>query len=355
MSHRSQSGSSSLTVLLVSHSGRHCSAGTLLYHCARCLRRSGATVRVTFPREAPGETVFDGYASIGASIVSLDNRGYDLVIANTQASAAAIVDLGDPPPAPIVFWLHEGWQHRDPSLMHQAMERVSAVLLQTPYQRDVVYRKFLERRSVPIFFVPYGIATFDPTSSQYDQKRRPRIVSIGAVQPRKRHSDLIHALHGISRDVECFIVGAWKESCADTLALAGADSERFHLTGHVENAVARAIARSADIVAHPSESESQPIAILEAMYFARPLVVADLETYRYQHLEHGVNCLMYPVGDVERLRECIVTLLDDRTLGDRLGAAARRAFDAHFRLEQFEARISTAIETLTDTLCAGTR
>jgi glycosyltransferase involved in cell wall biosynthesis len=305
---------------------------------------------VVFPRESPEPQVLTAYERLGVGVIdALPARRFDLAIANCQASASAVVDLEDTSPrTPVAFWLHEAWAHRDTALMQRAMARVSAVILQTPYQRDVVYARFLNGRSVPTFLVPYGIAASESLPADpYPRRARYRISTVGAIQPRKRQQDLARALDRLSVDVECLIVGG-RRGGGDPLEAFATPNSRLTITGHVENAVARAVIRSSDVVAHPSAAESQPLALLEAMHFGRPIVIANLATYEYQGLRDGVSCLTYPLGDVDALADRISRLLGDEALAARLGSEACRLFDDRFRLDLFEHRLTSTFRAVLD-------
>jgi len=73
--------------------------------------------------------------------------------------------------------------------------------------------------------------------------------------------------------------------------------------------------------------EAQPIAVLEAMAAARPIVATDLACFA-DHLRPGVTALLVPPGDAGALADALVRLIGDAELGRRLGAAALQRVQA---------------------------
>lgn len=335
-------------LLLVSHSGRLCSAGSLLYYLGATLRAHACDVSVLFHREHPQENVQRLYSDAGIDILTEpDSAHYDLIVANTLASAVAVVTLVSTyPNTPIALWIHEAWPPKVPSLLEEALGAASAVIVQSEYQSHVVYKNFLRGRAITIYSVPNGVQHCVPLDSVALRRGCPRIVAVGAIQPRKRYIDLIRAVSHFEYPARCFIVGERKEVTEDFNQALESCPWRCEVTGQVHNSLARSFIESADVIAHPSECESQSIAILEAMRYAKPLVVADLPAYRFQHLVNEINCLMYPVGDYYTLHSCLDRLIRNPQYAESLGAAAYSTYQCHFQMNRFEQRIFAVISEI---------
>ena len=99
------------------------------------------------------------------------------------------------------------------------------------------------------------------------------------------------------------------------------------LTGHLEGEeLARAVA-SADILLHPSTTESFGNVVLEAMASGLALVVAAAPSADAL-IEHGHTGILIPPDDVERYEQEIIALVDDPPRRRKLGAAARQRSEA---------------------------
>jgi glycosyltransferase involved in cell wall biosynthesis len=289
--------------------------------------------------------VRDQYAAHGIRhVMTADFADYGLVICNTIFAAPIVSPAAKF--AKTVWWIHEGGNGLDHILRvpsdWPAFQDATAIVFQTEFQRDGLYRRFLGDRGRP-FVIPVGVDV--PVAGPTIAKTRPfRIVSIGTIDPRKRHGDLIHAVDALHRDdVECAIIGKdyWLDESARRIVLDNAG--RFKLF-EASNDETLAWLRSADLFCLPSQAESQPVSILEAAALGKPLVLTELPSYRGIWL-HGRNCLSVPVADVGGLAKALSDLLDDAVLRRRLGDAAH-ATASQFTEAAFLARFDAMLEAI---------
>lgn len=80
--------------------------------------------------------------------------------------------------------------------------------------------------------------------------------------------------------------------------------------------------RMADVAVSSSRSEGLPFNIMEAMYFALPIVASNVKGHQ-DLVRDGVNGFLYPYGDIEELKNCIMCLIKDKNLYKRLSDNAR--------------------------------
>ena len=88
-----------------------------------------------------------------------------------------------------------------------------------------------------------------------------------------------------------------------------------------------------DIFVHPSLREGMPNALLEAMACEKAVVATPVGGILdvVKDLENG---LIVPVNDAEALSNAILKLLEDQSLRNRLGKAARETIQKEFTLEK---------------------
>jgi glycosyltransferase involved in cell wall biosynthesis len=91
------------------------------------------------------------------------------------------------------------------------------------------------------------------------------------------------------------------------------------------------ILQAADLYVFPSWSEGMSLALLEAMAAGLPIVASDIPGNRAL-ISDEVHGLLVPVGDSAALAAAMDRLLEDRELGRRLGAAARRRTESEYSL-----------------------
>jgi glycosyltransferase involved in cell wall biosynthesis len=276
--------------------------------------------------------------------ITADFKNYDAAIVNT-IFAAPIVPLAEAF-TKTIWWIHEGenglHRVRDSPADRGAFEHATAIVFQTTHQRTSIYRDLLGDRE-RVFVVPVGIDV--PVSGPIRAKTlRFRIVSIGTIDRRKRHSDLVRAVAALGRDdVECAIIGPyfWLEEDARRIAAERPDRFKILEAAHDETL---AWLRSADLFCLPSESESQPLSALEAAALGKPLVLTDLPSYR-GIWRHDENCLLVPVGDLGAISSALAALLSSADLRERLGIAAQ-ATAGQFTEAAFFARFDEMLETI---------
>jgi ribosomal protein S18 acetylase RimI-like enzyme len=121
----------------------------------------------------------------------------------------------------------------------------------------------------------------------------------------------------------CFV--AVGDAAAEVAARIGADEierarEAVVFTGWREDV--RDLLAAADVFVLASWREGLPRSAIEAAALGKPLVLTDVRGNR-EVGRHGIEALIVPPHDAERLAEAIERLVLDRALRERLGTAAR--------------------------------
>lgn len=102
----------------------------------------------------------------------------------------------------------------------------------------------------------------------------------------------------------------------------------FRFSGWVPRAAVASYLRLADVVVMPSTAEALALAYLETQASGRVLIASDIAAAR-EVVEDGVTGLLFPVGDVEAMANCIVRAAADTSLRAAIGARARAFAEAH--------------------------
>jgi glycosyltransferase involved in cell wall biosynthesis len=88
-----------------------------------------------------------------------------------------------------------------------------------------------------------------------------------------------------------------------------------------------------DVFVSASHTESFGLAITEAMASGTAVVATETAGAK-EIIQDGVTGLLVPVADVDRLTECILTLLRDRKRRIQMGIAAQEAVSTQFDVER---------------------
>jgi glycosyltransferase involved in cell wall biosynthesis len=110
------------------------------------------------------------------------------------------------------------------------------------------------------------------------------------------------------------------------------------------------VVRDADVVLLTSISEGLPMAMLEAMAQARPVVSTDVGGVQDCLRGAGVTA---PAGDVDELAAGVVTLLDDAALAAHLGRCGRERVSRLFDEQDFLTAYRDAICAVAGELTAA--
>ncbi len=203
--------------------------------------------------------------------------------------------------------------------------------------------------SVPATFVAYpgqGILNSlpdpGPVDAQSGQAIRRQfgipadafvVGSIGRLITHKQVDDLISAIHRLSSDqadIHILLVGDGSERAnLETLARELGLADRIHFTGFQTNPTDWLNAM--DCYALLSLFEGLPVALLEAMARGLPIVATDVPGIR-DVIQDDVNGILVPLNDIRTVASTVGRLMQSESLRDRLGAAARREFLAHYQI-----------------------
>lgn len=146
------------------------------------------------------------------------------------------------------------------------------------------------------------------------------VVAVGNLYPVKDHTRLVEALAAIPA-MHVAIAGRGEEETR-LRAQAGETgvAARLHLLGLRDDV--ESVLDAADVFSQPSLSEGLPLAVLEAMAHALPVVATRVGGVP-EAIDDGETGCLVPAGDSSALATALARLLDDASLRERIGSAAR--------------------------------
>ena len=173
------------------------------------------------------------------------------------------------------------------------------------------------------------------------------IVSVGNLYPVKGHQHLIEALGILAANhprVHVAISG--RGEMADpimTRARTLGVSDRVHLLGLRSDVPA--VLAAADIFALPSLSEGLPLALLEAMFAACPIVASDVGDVAVALADGDAGLLVEP-GSAAALARALNLLLSDRTSARQYGERALRRATTEYDVSHMVRRYQAVYDEL---------
>jgi glycosyltransferase involved in cell wall biosynthesis len=175
----------------------------------------------------------------------------------------------------------------------------------------------------------------------------PLLVAVGNLYPVKGHSHLIDAMGLLApRHPAVHLAICGRGGLADPLAAQARDlglADRVHLLGL--RADVPAVLAAADIFVHPSLSEGLPLALLEAMFAARPIVASDVGEIGAA-LGGGDAGILVEAGRPAALAAALDRLLTDPELAGSLAGRARRRALAEYDVWHMVRRYASIYQEL---------
>jgi len=171
-----------------------------------------------------------------------------------------------------------------------------------------------------------------------------RLLCVGRLAPEKGQALLLEAVAALSmegRPVYVRLVGdgpdrSWLETRAAELGIAS----NVEFVGWVDQARLIAVYAEADVFVLPSLAEGIPIVLMEAMAMEKPCIAPRI-TGIPELIEHGVDGLLFVVGDVDDLKKGIGRIMNSpercRQIGKQARARVLRDYDMARNTELFAA------------------
>lgn len=158
------------------------------------------------------------------------------------------------------------------------------------------------------------------------------VLTVGRQVAQKGQRYLIEAMSDVRSSVNAELIvagapGTQSRDLADLVREVGGN--RVHLIGPRRDI--SSLMAGADLFAFPSLFEGLGVSLLEAMASSLPAVVSDIAPLN-RIVEDGVTGVLVPAGDRRAIAAQIIRLAGDPEERDRLGAAARRHVETHYRI-----------------------
>lgn len=204
-----------------------------------------------------------------------------------------------------------GWSQRFGHLLEtRAVAHASQAIAVSSFVADLIDR--------PTHVVPNGV-NVDVYAPRPEQRTGRRVVGVGEVVHHKQWHVAAEALRGMDATLE--VAGPIRDvAYADRLEASGA-----RLMGSLAEPDLARFLGEADILVHPTISESFGMAVVEGMSAGLPVVCSDMLSFLVTEGTHGLHVPTRASDEVriEAMRDCLARLLADAPLRHALGEAAR--------------------------------
>ncbi len=149
----------------------------------------------------------------------------------------------------------------------------------------------------------------------------PVILYASKMMQRKRAMDLLKAFGKTQKrvDVSLVFVGDGVERPTLEAYSKDHDIRNVYFVGFKNQTKLPDYFVIADVFVLPSTDEPWGLIINEAMNFGLPIITTDQVGAGYDLVKDGENGFVYPVGDIEKLANCLLKLFQNPELKERMG------------------------------------
>lgn len=205
-------------------------------------------------------------------------------------------------------------------LRHLLYTRASGIIVQTKMAKDFILREFPSINAIVI-------ANPIMPAKHKDIKKQKVILNIGRLTEQKGQKDLIQAFYELSlEDWRLVILGEGSlRTDLEKLVYSLGIFKKVALPGSVQDV--QEYLSKATIFAFPSYFEGFPNALAEAMVSGLPVVSYDCKTGPGELIDDGINGYLVPVGDIDKLKEKLLLLIQDEKKRTELSSEALKIAD----------------------------
>ena len=241
------------------------------------------------------------------------------------------------------------WKRRLHRLVDWSLSWISSRVIACSHEvgEILVDRDHLSRQRVAVIANGVDMARFDQVkaadlSAEFGiPEDVPVMAVIGRLHPAKGHAELIPALESLGRGLEAFFClfvgdGELREELEQAVKARGLEGKVI-FTGLRRDVPS--LLKRVDIVLMPSRWEGLPMALLEAMAMAKPVLATAVGGIP-DVIEHGHTGLLVEPGNGKELADQLRVLVGDRELQSRLGQRARelvvQRYDVHVTARRYD-------------------
>jgi glycosyltransferase involved in cell wall biosynthesis len=215
--------------------------------------------------------------------------------------------------------------------VRRTVRRAAKVLTVSEFSRNSILRAYGDLDEEKVIVIPNAAATeFRPVSRDAATAavrarfgiRRPYVLSVGDLQPRKNQiglieafSRLVRAYPQIKHDLVLAGKATWFAPRIREAASASGVSDRIRFTGFVSDADLLQLYNASDLFVFPSYYEGFGLPVLEAMACGRAVVCSD--TTALPEVVDGAAILFDPYA-VDQIARAVADLLLDSELRARM-------------------------------------
>lgn len=153
------------------------------------------------------------------------------------------------------------------------------------------------------------------------------VLYAGRLGPEKNIGHLVQVFHQLLQthgDATLWIAGSGPEEAGlRRLCMSLGVGDKVRFLGFLDHAALATHYAACDAFVLPSLREVQPMVVIEAMRFGKPVIMTAAIAAAQELIDHGVNGFIVDPASVQDMYQCLVKLADDPALRTAMGRSSR--------------------------------
>lgn len=234
------------------------------------------------------------------------------------------------------------------------VSKAGAIIAPSQYFKGIISGWGIPQDKIGVIYNAIEVSEYDPACSKEEARMRLGLngkimLTVARLTPWKGVDRIIEVLPEIRRQIKeanFVVVGDGPElGSLQTLAREFGVKGYVNFVGRVPHEEVPYYLRAADVFVLYSGYEGLPHIVLEAMATGIPVILSD-KGGNPEVIEDGVNGLLVPIGNQEKLREAILRILQDEALARRFVEESRERVKQSFRWDVLVNRTLRVFQTV---------
>jgi glycosyltransferase involved in cell wall biosynthesis len=210
-------------------------------------------------------------------------------------------------------------------------------------------KKFYQLLGIPerkLFHTPYAVNNERFMRERKREKGKPTILFVGKLIEKKHPFDLLKAFEPLHKKAKLVFVGDGQLKSKLEKHVQEKKIKNVHFTRFINQCELPQHYAKADIFVLPSGmGETWGLVVNEAMCAGLPVITSDLCGCAPDLVRHGKNGFVYPVGNIEKLMQCIKTLVEDKEMRESFGRVSYSVIQEYSYKKNVEGILKALNET----------
>ncbi len=258
-------------------------------------------------------------------------HGFSKVICNTIGFNVFISKRDTD--TPVIWWLH------DSAFFYDGVDK--ELIRNTDFSNVSVYSVGKVPRLAIQEIVP-DLRVDELLYGVEDNAGKIVFIVLGYIERRKGQDILLNAICSLDETVRnkavFYLVGNDTSEMAKEIKTRAVSIPQIVITGRVSDIERDILMKASDVLICPSREDPMPSAVVEAMIMRKMTIVSDA-TGISDHIEDGVNGMIFKNGDSNVLADKIRYCIANRDKVSEMSERSRRIYEEHFSVNAFEDKI----------------